>query len=58
VVKTKDGRRNRYEVQDHMPLPEPDSRERAIGEVLSLLGNSRGTDARDRREVRVERRRV
>jgi len=59
VVKTKDGRRNRYEIQAHMPLPEPDSRERAIGDVLDLLGNSRTRqpDAIDPREFPVERRR-
>jgi hypothetical protein len=59
VIKTKDGRRNRYEIQAHMPLPEPDSRERAIGEVLDLLGNSRTRpiDAA-RREFSVERRRI
>jgi len=38
VVKTKEGRRNRYEVQSHLPVPEPTGRERAIGEVLDLLG--------------------
>jgi DNA-binding transcriptional ArsR family regulator len=37
VVKEKDGRRNRYQVQSHLPLPEPISGERKIGEVLSLL---------------------
>jgi hypothetical protein len=37
VVKEKDGRRNRYHIQAHLPLPEPDGRERAIGEVLALL---------------------
>ena len=37
VVKEKDGRRNRYHVQAHLPLPEPASRERTIGEVLALL---------------------
>ena len=37
VVKHKDGRRNRYQVQAHLPLPEPDSRERTIGEILALL---------------------
>jgi hypothetical protein len=57
VLKTKDGRRNRYEVQAHMPLPEPNSRERAIGEVLNLLGNSRVSNpARPRRTSAVERR--
>ena len=41
VVKHKDGRRNRYQIQAHLPLPEPDSRERTIGEILTLLT---GTD--------------
>ena len=41
VVKQKDGRRNRYEIQTHLPLPEPTSRERTVGEVLALLA---GTD--------------
>jgi hypothetical protein len=42
VVKEKDGRRNRYHVQAHLPLPEPTARERTVGEVLALLT---GTDA-------------
>jgi DNA-binding transcriptional ArsR family regulator len=37
IVKQKDGRRNRYEIQAHLPLPEPSSRERTLGEVLFLL---------------------
>jgi hypothetical protein len=37
VVKQKDGRRNRYRIEDHLPLREPGSREPAIGEVLALL---------------------
>jgi hypothetical protein len=37
VVKEKDGRRNRYKIQRHLPLPEPTSRSRTIGEVLDLL---------------------
>ena len=37
VVKQKDGRRNRYEIQTHLPLPEPTSRDPAVGEVLALL---------------------
>jgi hypothetical protein len=42
LVKQKDGRRNRYQIQAHLPLPEPASRERAVGEVLALLtGNDR-----------------
>jgi IclR helix-turn-helix domain len=37
AVKQKDGRRNRYQIQAHMPLPEPTRQQLAIGEVLSLL---------------------
>jgi hypothetical protein len=37
VVKEKDGRRNRYQIQPHMPLPEPGSQGTAIGEVLAVL---------------------
>jgi Mn-dependent DtxR family transcriptional regulator len=37
VVKEKDGRRNRYEVQGHLPLRDAVTRERTVGEVLSLL---------------------
>ncbi|HEX3947703.1 MAG TPA: helix-turn-helix domain-containing protein [Acidimicrobiales bacterium] len=37
VVKSKDGRRNRYQVQSHLPLPEPTGRDRTIGDVLELL---------------------
>src|SRR5437763_17218436 len=32
VVKEKDGRRNRYHIQAHLPLPEPTNQERTIGE--------------------------
>jgi DNA-binding MarR family transcriptional regulator len=42
VVKQKDGRRNRYQIQAHLTLPEPTSRERTVGEILALLA---GTDA-------------
>jgi MarR family len=40
VIKEKDGRRNRYHIQAHLPLPEPDGRERTIGEILTLLTGS------------------
>jgi MarR family len=40
VIKQKDGRRNRYQVQAHLPLPEPTSRERTVGEVLALLAGA------------------
>jgi len=41
VVKEKEGRRNRYHIQAHLPLPEATTRERTVGEVLALLT---GTD--------------
>ena len=37
LIKSKDGRRNRYQIQAHLPLPESTSQECAIGEVLDLL---------------------
>ena len=37
VVKEKNGRRNRYHIQAHLPLPQPDGRERTVGEILALL---------------------
>jgi DNA-binding transcriptional ArsR family regulator len=37
VIKERDGRRNRYQVQEHLPLPEDPQQERALGEVLRVL---------------------
>jgi MarR family len=37
ISKRKDGRRNRYQIEAHQPLPEPTSRERTVGEILALL---------------------
>ena len=51
VVKTKDGRRNHYRIQAHLPLMETTGRVQAIGEVLGLL-----TDAESiRRTLRTRR---
>jgi DNA-binding transcriptional ArsR family regulator len=41
VIKHRDGRRNLYQIQAHLPLPEPASKEPAIGEVLALLIGNR-----------------
>jgi predicted transcriptional regulator len=43
VVREKDGRRNRYQIQTHLPLPEPTSHERTVGEILTLLAGSDAT---------------
>lgn len=49
LVKERDGRRNRYHIQDHLTLRDRISRERTIGEVLDLLGNA---GSRPRRRAR------
>ena len=41
VVKDKDGRRNRYQIQPHLPLREAITQERTIGEVLDVLVESK-----------------
>jgi DNA-binding transcriptional ArsR family regulator len=37
VVKERDGRRNRYQIQRHLPWPEASDGQHTIGEVLDLL---------------------
>ena len=37
IVKEKDGRRNRYQIQGHLPLREPVGQERTVGEMLNVL---------------------
>jgi DNA-binding MarR family transcriptional regulator len=50
VLKERDGRRNRYQIQKHVPLRDSISREAAIGEVLDVLVESdRRQPARRRR---------
>jgi MarR family len=43
VVKQKDGRRNRYRIQNHLPLPVPVGREPTIGELLGVLVDTSAT---------------
>ena len=50
VVKEKDGRRNRYHIQAHLPLPEATARERTVGEVLALLTGTDEETASDNSE--------
>jgi DNA-binding IclR family transcriptional regulator len=37
IVKLRDGRRNSYQIQRHLPLPDTTGRQRTVGEVLALL---------------------
>jgi DNA-binding IclR family transcriptional regulator len=49
VVKEKDGRRNRYQIQAHLPLREAITQERTIGEVLDVLVETNTGTRRRRR---------
>lgn len=46
VVKCKDGRRNRYQIQADLPLGEEIGQERTIGEVLDLLVGAETTQGK------------
>lgn len=48
IVKEKDGRRNRYNIQGDLPLPESIGLTRTIGEVLDLL-----TEAAETRQPHI-----
>jgi hypothetical protein len=48
VVKQKDGRRNRYQIQAHLRLPEPASQGPAIGDVLAVLVGAHEAEAGER----------
>jgi DNA-binding transcriptional ArsR family regulator len=37
IVKEREGRRNRYQIQHHLPLPESPDRDQAIGDILTAL---------------------
>jgi DNA-binding transcriptional ArsR family regulator len=49
VLKERDGRRNRYHVQHHLPLPEAPDQTQAIGEVLDVLTGAGPRRRRTRR---------
>ena len=51
VLKVKEGRRNRYQIQAHLPLRETISRERTIGEMLNLLGKPQRPVAASKRNT-------
>jgi hypothetical protein len=42
VSKQRDGRRNRYEIQSSLPLPDTLGRELTIGDVFGLFGQPSG----------------
>lgn len=52
VVKERDGRRNRYELQRHMPLDSPIGRRGTIGELFTVLVDDTKRSANDRSRSR------
>ena len=49
IITQKDGRRNRYQIQADLPVPEPGTREPAVGEVVALFAARRGPEPGPRR---------
>jgi hypothetical protein len=43
LTRTRDGRRNRYEIHLDVPLRHPLERDHAIGEIFEVLRESRAT---------------
>jgi predicted transcriptional regulator len=37
ITRQRNGRRNQYTINTHLPLPDPIARERNVGELLSIL---------------------
>jgi DNA-binding transcriptional ArsR family regulator len=54
VVKERDGRRNRYSIQEHLPLRDRVGRERTIGELLDLLADGSGSPTKRPRSEDTE----
>jgi hypothetical protein len=52
ILKEKEGRRNRYQIQDHLPLPEALDREQAIGDVLAVFTGRKRARVSARRTIR------
>lgn len=52
LVKEKEGRRNRYRVRAHLPLPESSKRKRTVGELLALLADTDAPAPRQSRDRR------
>ena len=44
ISRKRNGRRNQYTIQSHLPLPDPLAREQKIGDLLAILGGQRLTE--------------
>ena len=52
VMKERDGRRNRYQIQHHLPLREQANRERTIGDLLGVLLDTNARNGNRKRAAR------
>src|ERR1700743_634608 len=43
ITRERNGRRNRYTINAHSPLPDPVARERSVGELLAILTDAPAT---------------
>jgi predicted transcriptional regulator len=41
ISRARNGRRNHYTIQSHLPLPDPLAREQKIGDLLAILAGQR-----------------
>jgi predicted ArsR family transcriptional regulator len=44
ISRTRNGRRNRYTIQSHLPVPDPVAREQKIGDLLAVLARQRSSE--------------
>ena len=45
ISRKRNGRRNHYTIQSHLPLPDPLAREQKIGDLLAILSEKRPAEA-------------
>ena len=48
VARRREGRRNHYTIQAHLPLPDPLAREQKIGDLLDVLAPPKGSTRKAR----------
>ena len=49
ITRQRNGRRNQYTINTHLPLPDPIAREQNIAGLLEILAATRGSKPRDAR---------
>jgi DNA-binding Lrp family transcriptional regulator len=47
ISRRRNGRRNHYTIQSHLPLPDPLAREQKIGDLLAILAGQRLAETND-----------